>query len=486
MMSHRPGRFPQPEKSYTRYGQWSILLGVFTAVATYAPRSAAAHGSKVFGTRGVVSAPSGQAGAANAPLLVPLSSGALVRPAPDAPFAWLCPDALLGPSADLAAAAVTGAGSLLVGDGNAGLLMSDDWGCSWRATGQFAGRDTFAAVALSPTAPDTWFVASNAVTDGHGSVWTTVDGGAHYRRLGFSAPQVYLTDLAASGDTLLAGGTNNRSVDSAQIYFSRDNGKTWSGGPLHGAPATTSEVRVFSLGAAGVAAAALDVTTNGATVLLAPRPEGPWRAAWTMGQPVRQVVADASGHTVLVGGTTRVAISRDAGRNFHVPTTPSGNGCAAATPEGLWACGEPAAPGGLPGSAREGFALATLNPSSDTWAPRLNYGQLVAPHHCAESSPTYGLCMPAWPEAAQRFGARAARPATLPKLARPITHAAAASGCVAARRGATEPWWQCGMGQLLAALTTCWVLRPPHRRAWLWAKLRRPVTARRRQRRRRN
>ena len=472
--TQRPRAYPR-----RRVAAWSFALAA--ALTGPGARQAAAHGNKVFGTRGVVAAPPGQPGAQAAPLLVPLSSGALVRPAPDAPFAWLCPDALLGPSADLAAAAVTGAGSLLVGDGNAGLLMSDDWGCSWRTTGPFAGRDNFVAVALSPTAPDTWFVASNAVTDGHGSVWTTTDGGAHYRRLGFSVPQVYLTDLAASGDMLIAGGTNNRAADSAQMFFSRDGGKTWGGGPLTGAPATTSEVRVFPLGAAGVAAAALDVSTNGATVLLAPRPEGPWRAAWTMGQPVRQVVADASGHTVLVGGTTRVAISRDAGRNFNVPAKPSGNGCAAATPEGLWACGEPSAPGG----ATDGFALATLNPSSDTWTPRLNYGQLVAPYHCAESSPTYGQCLPAWPEAAQRFGARAARPTTLPKLARPITHAAA-SGCAAARRGATEPWWQCGMGQLLAALTTCWVFRPPHRRAWLWAKLRRPVATPRRQRRRRN
>lgn len=461
-----------------RLGPATALLLAGLAVAT---PSARAHGDKVFGTRGVVAAPPAQTGAATAPLLVPLSSGALVRPTPGAPFAWLCPESLLGPTADLTAAAVTGAGSLLLGNANDGLLLSDDWGCSWRATGPFRGEHALAALALSPAAPDTWYVASNAAADGHGSVWLSEDGGRGYRRLGFAAPGVYLTDLVAAANLLVAGGTNNAVQNSAQLFFSRDGGRHWQGGVLPGAPAMTNEVRVFVLGEAGFAAAALDLATNAATVLLAERPEGPWRRAWAMGQPVRQVVADAAGRTVLVGGTTHVVRSRDGGATFAALAHPRGNGCAGAVGRALWACGD----AGATPDVGDGFALASLGASADVWTTQLTYPQLTAPYHCAADSPTYGRCVPGWAEAAQRFGARAARPPNLPALARNVAHAGG-RGCAAAAPSAREPWWQCGLGQVLAALTTCWVLRAPKTWARTWPRaLRRATVPPRRRRSRR-
>lgn len=419
------------------------LFAVAAALACL-PRLAHAHGARPLASTGYAASEGPGPGAQLR--LVPMTSGALVSTDGGGHFAWICEEALVGPVADDVTVGVTAAGSLLLGNGNDGLRVSRDGGCSWRPSGAFAPPHDLSDFAIWPArGDDAWVVTNNDVAQGHGAVWRTTDGGASYRRLNFSVPNVYLTGVAVWDELMVVAGTNNRARQSAQLYVSRDGGATFVEATLRGAPDLTGEAKPYILDGNKVALGALDASNNSAVVLLAPQAEGPYWPAYHSWEPIRGVAALEGGQHIVVASTKHLAISRDGGLHFVQAPHPQQNACVGRDGQQLFACGS--YEGG------DDFSVAWYGGGTSVpqLRPHVRFSSLRGPYHCPEDSPVAQLCLPQWERAAQRFGAPAAPPAT------PDATTAKRQGC-ACSAGSDEGAGG-AVGQATAALVTWYILR---------------------------
>ncbi len=208
---------------------------------------------------------------------------------------------------------------LLAAGGEAGLLVSEDGGASWRKA---EGSPPGSVVAVGGAGADA--VAWTA--DRGGTLWRSTDGGRTWSEAGGSPPASQLRSLALQpgrADNLLAAGDG-------RLFSSRDGGRSWQTVPV--------EERNFMPqwpGRVDLTPAVLGVAFDPrapATVYLATE-KGIWKsdrggagARWLRGSPMRLFTAVyagrlADGRTVVLAGAPNgdLYLSEDAGRTWRLP-----------------------------------------------------------------------------------------------------------------------------------------------------------------------
>jgi photosystem II stability/assembly factor-like uncharacterized protein len=386
-----------------------MAAGLAWAAAWLAPEGAAANG-RAPNTTGIALQAGNPARA-----MAAMTFGLALTTDGGQTWHWVCEDAFGGVTSSSvdAGVAITGAGDLVVAVPT-GLFVSRDAGCSFGRVGDFNSAAPVTSVVAHPQRPATFLVTTNSTTRFSGELLVTDDGGQTFRTA-YSAGagvMLYAAAVAPSNpDVMVVAGSNNAAADSCFLFHSEDGGASWAGGVVPQAPgaAQTPAVAISPVDPRIVLLASLDLNTRKSTVLRSTDGGKTFAVSATVDGELRGVVFSGDGAGAAVGTVYNVSISDDGGVSFVPTDKPTANGCAAASGNTLWACGN---------EKGDGFSVGALPGESQAWEARLLLSNLQGPYHCAPGTPVRDTCMPLWAPQAGIIGAPAEeqpKPGSAPK-----------------------------------------------------------------------
>lgn len=400
------------------------------------------------GTTGILAAPSAT-DEAHRTLLLGATFGLAVSHDGGKHFRWVCEEAIGGPTGVDAILAAPSDKVLVTGSVK-GLYVSRDGGCDWQQVDLFAPPKQVSAIATSAAKSSTWYVAINVPEDNCGHIYVTHNGGASFTKLPASHDGAYIYSLATvpkAPERLVAAASNNAGSDSCLLLTSKNGGKTWHKQIVAGAPAAsaTPSVAVSPVHADVLVVTALDVATNGSTVLLSQDFGQTFRVVGKVQEPVRNIVFTPDGNDVFIATTGHIHRAHVQGGGLEALPSPKTNACAALVGSEMYACGSSA-------NNQDGFALAKSADGGKTMTPIMGLADIQGPQSCPHTSSSYKTCAALWPNqrtaiqasasadpAAEFIASEQQQSAPTPTLApTPPKEAPKAQGCRCAMGGGNE------------------------------------------------